>query len=840
MRHRSQAILPLAALAFTATSPAAVDFEKDIRPILEIHCVKCHGAGKDKGGLRLHTEKGMLAGGESGEAVLIGNPEKSGIYTRLLLSDEDEAFMPRNGKQLPKPQTEALRAWIAEGAPWPEDARLSAPEMDADETDPFPLLTKAGTASSVPSETARRIDTLIAAENAASPRKDTPKNIPATKPVDDLAFLRRASIDLIGRIPSKEEIDAFRTETSSAPRAALVERLLEDPRFIGRWSIFFADMLRVRTNLDGGDKLLAMLRQSLAEHTPYDELARQLIAANGKPGADPAVGFVLGDNADPMALAGATSQVFLGVQLACAQCHDHPFDDWKQKDFYELAAFFGKTRRVESRFARSVYTTEAHEMAVLWPPAEVTTDTRTPMKPAFPFELVSFKTKPDYIARLEERRAKSSEQAKPEAAKELLDSLLDQAPVAKKNTVGDIPDILAEAREASADLKVEKDLYKPSELRARLAELVTDPRNPYFARSFVNRVWAELVGRGIVDPVDNFSPYNPPSHPETLEFLAREFIASGYDFRALVRLIVLTDTYQLAHPPGDTPEIERLAAERAFTAAPVRRMVSEVLYDSIVTAGHLEARKWPDGANLRTVTRQIRVPLENDTAMAPAAAPTGDEPQMAMMDAGAMPKQRAPSGYDLEKTIALDFDAILKRNDADTNEIEEMRAQSDEELEAERLAKMRADAMAANRSERYTLETIEEKIDDNPQFDSALTIASPAPPAHFLRVFGQPSRDGLGEFRDHSPSLRQELMMLNGRLTHEAARVGTLEPLHKLLSSNLNEAISHTYLEILTRTPNPTELTEAKEIIATSPTPHEGMADLRWILLNTHEFRYLP
>jgi hypothetical protein len=153
---------------------------------------------------------------------------------------------------------------------------------------------------------------------------------------------------------------------------------------------------------------------------------------------------------------------------------------------------------------------------------------------------------------------------------------------------------------------------------------------------------------------------------------------------------------------------------------------------------------------------------------------------------------------------------------------------------------MRAEAMAQNRSERYTLETIEEKVDDNPQFDSALTIASPAPPAHFLRVFGQPARDGLGEFRDHSPSLRQELMMLNGRLTHEAARVGSLEPLYKLISTDLDAAITHTYLEILTRTPSSTEITEAKTIIADSSSPQEGMADLRWILLNAHEFRYLP
>lgn len=801
----------------TLTSQATVDFKKDIAPILEANCVKCHGAGNDKGELRLHTAKDMLAGGESGDAFVAGQPDKSEIFTRLLLSDEDEAFMPRKSGPLPKPQIDLLREWITAGAPWPDGIRLTAPDDEASDVDPFPLLK-----DSAASQPSQQIDSLIAAEN---------QTVPSPTPViSDLAFLRRASIDLIGRIPTKEEIDLFLAESS---REKLVDRLLEESRFNGRWTVFFADMLRVRSNLDGGDKLLAWLHQSLENNTPYDEFARHLISANGKPGADPAVGFVLGDNADPLALAGATSQIFLGVQLACAECHDHPFDDWKQKDFYELAAFFGKTRRVENQFANSVYTTEAHDMAVMWPPKEIKTDERSPMKAEFPFQLVSFKSKPDYIARLEKRREKSSDQAKPEAAKELLDSLLDQAPVKKSGPGDDIPDILAEAQDASARLEVKKDLYRPSELRTRLAELITDPRNPYFARSFVNRVWAELVGHGFVDPVDNFSAYNPPSHPQTLEFLARDFIASGYDFRHLVRTIVLTDTYQLAHPSSDCSETERIAAEKSFTAAPVRRMVSEVLYDSIVIAGRLENQKWPAGANLRTVTRQIRVPIENTNGQVSA------EPVM-MDKAPSMTPKPAPSGYDLEKTIALDFDAILKRNDDATQQIEQMRKQSDAEIEAARMARMRADAMARSRGERYRLETIEEKVDDNPQFNSALTMATPAPPAHFLRVFGQPSRDGLGEFRDHSPSLRQELMMLNGRITHEAARVGTLEPLFKLVSDDLEKAIRYTYLEILTRDPDTVEKSEARAIIADAASPHDGMADLRWILLNAHAFRYLP
>ena len=142
---------------------------------------------------------------------------------------------------------------------------------------------------------------------------------------------------------------------------------------------------------------------------------------------------------------------------------------------------------------------------------------------------------------------------------------------------------------------------------------------------------------------------------------------------------------------------------------------------------------------------------------------------------------------------------------------------------------------------RYKYETVLDEVDDNPKFSSSMRMSTPAAPTHFLRVFGQPSRDGLGEFREHSPSMRQALMMLNGKAVHEASRVGPYEPLHDLLvgeTINLVKAIELAYLEILTRSPSEEELSEGKMILKESPL--DGMADLRWVLLNSHEFRYLP
>ena len=172
-----------------------------------------------------------------------------------------------------------------------------------------------------------------------------------------------------------------------------------------------------------------------------------------------------------------------------------------------------------------------------------------------------------------------------------------------------------------------------------------------------------------------------------------------------------------------------------------------------------------------------------------------------------------------------------------------MKMMSDAELE--RQQQMQAMAQPGNTGPRRTYKyvEVERKVDDNPRFGSTMRIATPAPPAHFLRVFGQPARDSLANFREHTPSMRQQLMMLNGKATHEAARVGPMEPMHTLLGGDKQDvtgAIKLAYLEILTREPDAEELAFAREVVGAGKPALDGMADLRWALLNSNEFRYIP
>jgi hypothetical protein len=194
-------------------------------------------------------------------------------------------------------------------------------------------------------------------------------------------------------------------------------------------------------------------------------------------------------------------------------------------------------------------------------------------------------------------------------------------------------------------------------------------------------------------------------------------------------------------------------------------------------------------------------------------------------------------GYDLERGIEIDFKDVLKKR-GEEPKVEAMQAMSNEEIEARQMMEKEGKT-----SMKYVTRVVEQTIDDNPKFTSSMRMASPAPVGHFLRVFGQTDRSSLDERRDSSPSMRQALMMLNGKLTNEAARVGPLEPIQELMTgpkANIDAAIRLAYREILTRDPSAGELEEARQIVKEGATPSDGMADLRWALFNCHEFRYLP
>jgi hypothetical protein len=332
----------------------------------------------------------------------------------------------------------------------------------------------------------------------------------------DPAFLRRAYLDALGVLPTADEARAFLSDPRPDKRARLIDTLLERPEFADFWALKWSDLLRNEEKaLDRKGVALfhGWLRQSIAEGKPLNELARDLLAARGSTYVNPAANYYRALR-DPQIRAEATAQVFLGIRLQCARCHNHPFDRWTQNDYHSLAAFFARVdyRILENNRRDNL---DKHE---------------------FVGEQIVYQDR-------------TGEVLSPQTHQPLTPRFLGGDPLSA----------------ADAD-----------RLQA-LADWVARPDNPFFARAQVNRVWQHLLGRGLVDPDDDFRDSNPPVNGPLLDALAEDFVAHHFDLRHLVRTIMNSRTYQLSAVPNDSNRDD----ETNFSHAQVRPLQAEQLLDAL-------------------------------------------------------------------------------------------------------------------------------------------------------------------------------------------------------------------------------------------------------------------
>ncbi len=312
-------------------------------------------------------------------------------------------------------------------------------------------------------------------------------NIAPSGLCDDAEFLRRVFLDLTGTLPTADEARKFLADTAKDKRAKLVASLLERPEFADLWAMRWADLLRVDRQPLGHQRAhlyYKWIRDSISTNKPFDEFARELITAEGPVNEVGPVNFFK-VMTKPGETAGTVSQVFLGIRIACAECHHHPFDRWKQSDYYGMTAFFSTGTTNHPRTNKPVY---AHPLGGDMPVADPMGDRRVP-----------------------------------------------------------------------------------------LAEWMTKPDNPFFARNLSNRVWGWLLGRGLVEPVDDVRATNPPSNPELLDALAKFNIENKYDVRKLIVAITASRVYQTSVTPNVTNEKD----ERNFSRAYFKRPDAEVLLDML-------------------------------------------------------------------------------------------------------------------------------------------------------------------------------------------------------------------------------------------------------------------
>jgi Protein of unknown function (DUF1549)/Protein of unknown function (DUF1553) len=362
----------------------------------------------------------------------------------------------------------------------------------------------------------RRIDERITQRLEAEHVK------PAAK-ADDAELLRRVTIDLIGRIPTVAEVRAFVNDKTPEKRARLVDRLLADPQHARHFARVWRAVLLPEIETDpqlayfqpGFEAWLVERRQ---QHAGFDAIVRDLltvpIAAPDQPPEfvlrdlrkpNP-IAFIAAKQADPTRIATSCVRVFLGVHLECAQCHDHPFDRWTQRQFWSQAAFFaGIERRGRGPFA----------------PLSEAVDRRT-IKLGETSKMVPVALLDGSDGRFTERKAP----------------------------------------------------------RQALAEWMTSRQNPFFARAVVNRIWGQLMGRGLVEPVDDIRDSNPASHPELFQGLSADFAASGFDLTRLYRAICLSEAYQRTSQRTETAQ----SRSELFAAMSIKPLSPDQFYDSFSEA----------------------------------------------------------------------------------------------------------------------------------------------------------------------------------------------------------------------------------------------------------------
>jgi hypothetical protein len=405
-------------------------------------------------------------------------------------------------------------------------------------------------------DAADAIDTILESEWSAA-------GIASGEGLTDEQFVRRVYLDLGGRIPRLDEAKAFFGKSGQQKRIDLIDDLLTSPDYVSHFYNFWADILRLKERPDKNtlvfEPYMDWVKQSIAENTPYDEWVFSMLTADGKIWDNPATGYQLRDRGMALPYIDNTVRVFLGTQIGCAQCHDHPFDKWTQKQFYELAALTSGTRdRVFAGKAGGGMSS----MMGMGMQAQVG-NARQLAK-----ELNEARKKREVSTATVQflRLNTTSVNFKPTPLKLPHDYQYDNgAPNQKVDSAvlwGKIPE-----------------QYKDADGRTQFAAWLTAPDNRQFARAIANRLWKKMFGVGVVEPVDDFQDGNIPASEKLLEHLTDEMLRLDFDIREFIRVICSTKAWQsraiIYEPTAAEPFL--------FTAPALKRMSAEQLWDSTLT-----------------------------------------------------------------------------------------------------------------------------------------------------------------------------------------------------------------------------------------------------------------
>lgn len=385
-------------------------------------------------------------------------------------------------------------------------------------------------------------DAVIEAINFYIKRGWEDNEVSPSELATDAEWLRRVHLDIVGRIPSAEVVQSFLKDKDPAKRANMIETLLDDPDFVGNFATIWTNLTVGRGQPRGNQQnysrteMQKYFRQAFAQNRPWNEVVREVVTATGSYKENGAVNYLLSQlqmQDEGVQVTAKTTRIFLGIQVQCTQCHNHPFNDWKQAQFWQFNSFF---RPIAGRGAQE---------------------------------------------RVQEYNEDTGQM-------DVVDVILNdvnfgaEQPVFYENRAG-VMNVAYPNYLGKGDLGPDK---LQSGRRQTLGELITNDSEQVVSRAYVNRMWGHFFGYGFTKPVDDMGPHNPPSHPDLLDRMTEEFVKSGYDSKQLVRWICNSLPYNLTSQFNSKNKIDNPAAGEMplFSHMYVKSMEAEQLYDSLLVA----------------------------------------------------------------------------------------------------------------------------------------------------------------------------------------------------------------------------------------------------------------
>lgn len=618
----------------------------------------------------------------------------------------------------------------------------------------------------------RRIDDFI--EAGYRTHGVTPNEL-----IDDATFLRRTYLSIVGRIPTYDETMAFLVSDHPAKRRELIDALLDSKGYVSRHFNYWADILRAKTRLlkAPGQPYIDWLKDSLRTNKPYDQLVYELITAEGYTWDNGAAGYYQRDFAMPLDNMSNTARIFLGTSLTCAQCHDHPFNDWTQHDYYQMAAF---TYGVSTRQGRKSLDPNIENFQQLLKKEDRWTQ-RAGNRMVGPLRYAVVETR----RQLRLPDDYEYDDAKPGSI------------VHPKTIYGvDAGPGVGESR------------------RIAYAQWLVSPDNPRFTMVIANRLWKNVMGVGLIEPVDEIeSGAEEASHPELLKFLVRSMIELDYDMKQYLRMLYHTRTYQRA---VSRQELKR-ASPYHFAGPPLRRMTAEQIWDSLLALAVENPDKQIAPRNPDKHQQLQELQHEDSQTLLALARNRGE--------------QTKKENEIRQRRKELSQQIKTAKEAKDGSKLKKLRAQvrklNEERRSAESMGRMMAGSTKTNRKRRGR---------NLVHMARASELASPAPPGHFLRRFGQSDREVIENASDEA-SVPQILNMINGPMFSQLTKNDSALA-RRIAKERSNSArLKIVFLSILSRSPTREELRIATQAVRADA--REGYADLTWAMMNTRQFLFI-